>query len=185
MFDSRLVGLIFVFVPLSLLSFGGGQAIVADIQYQTVMVHGWLTNQQFTDMYAISRAAPGPSTLIAALIGWQVSGFWGAIVATLAIYIPSSIVVYRVSIWWHANTQSPWRHAIERGLAPVALGLIFAGIVAVLRAARILDESNVDLLGLATVLGSAALLHFTKISPYLLIGIVALLYGSLAYSGMI
>jgi chromate transporter len=143
------------------------------------MVQGWLTDREFTDMYAISRAAPGPSTLIAALIGWQVSGFWGAVVATLAIYIPSSIVVYRVSSWWHNNPLSPWRKAIERGLAPIALGLIFAGIVAVLRAARILDADVVDLLGLATVLGSAALLYWTKISPYLLIGLVALLYGSI------
>jgi chromate transporter len=185
MFDSRLIGLILVFVPLSLLSFGGGQAIVADIQYQTVMVQGWLTNQEFTDMYAISRAAPGPSTLIAALIGWQVSGFSGAVVATLAIYIPSSIVVYAASHWWHKNEGSPWRLAIERGLAPVALGLIFAGIVAVLRAARIVDETQVNILDLATVLGSAALLYFTKTSPYLLIGIVAALYGSLQYGGVI
>jgi len=185
MVDSRLLGLILVFVPLSLLSFGGGQAIVADIQYQTVLVHGWLTNQEFSDMYAISRAAPGPSTLIAALIGWQVSGFWGAVIATLAIYIPSSIVVYSVSNWWHKNTGSPWRLAIERGLAPVALGLIFAGIVAVLRAAHIVDENEVNLIGLGTVLGSAALLFLTKISPYLLIGLVALLYGALQYSGVI
>ena len=67
MLDSRLIGLILVFVPLSLLSFGGGQAIVADIQYQTVEVHKWLTNSEFVDMFAISRASPGPSTLIAAL----------------------------------------------------------------------------------------------------------------------
>ena len=47
MLDSRLLGLILVFVPLSLLSFGGGQAIVADIQYQTVEVQKWLTNSEF------------------------------------------------------------------------------------------------------------------------------------------
>jgi chromate transporter len=119
------------------------------------------------------------------LIGWQVSGFWGAVVATLAIYIPSSIVVYAASDLWHKHADSPWRLAIERGLAPVALGLIFAGIVAVLRAAHILDANTVDLLGLATVLGSAALLYFTKISPYLLISLVAVLYGSLQYAGVV
>ena len=175
----RLLGLIIVFVPLSLLSFGGGQAIIADIQYQTVTVHNFLSNREFTDMYAISRAAPGPSTLIAALIGWQVSGFWGALVATLAIYIPSSIVVYRAAIWWHANPHSPWRTALARGLAPVAVGLIFAGIVAVLRSAQIVDAAHVNLLGLATVLVSASLLYWTKISPYVLIGLVVLLYGGL------
>jgi chromate transporter len=179
-----LFGLVAVFVPLSLLSFGGGQAIIADIQYQTVTVHNFLSNREFTDMYAISRAAPGPSTLIAALIGWQVQGLWGAIVATLAIYIPSSIVVYRATHWWHNNPNSPWRKALAKGLAPIAVGLIFAGIVAVLRSARILDFTEVNWLGLATFLVSGLLLYFTKVSPYVLIGVVALLYGGLELAGL-
>jgi chromate transporter len=182
MFLNRLLGLVLVFAPLSLLSFGGGQAIIADLQYQTVMVHHWLNDKEFANMYAISRAAPGPSTLIAALIGWQVSGFVGALVATLAIYIPSSIVVYRATGWWHTHTDSPWRVAIERGLAPIAVGLIFAGIVAVLRAAHIVEGitlADVNFRDLGTVLASFALLYFTDISPYLLIGLVALLYGGL------
>jgi chromate transporter len=62
--DNKLLGLFIVFAPLSLLSFGGGQAIVTDIQYQTVEVHGYLTNQQFADLFAVSRAAPGPKPLV-------------------------------------------------------------------------------------------------------------------------
>jgi chromate transporter len=179
MFDSKLLGLVIVFAPLSILSFGGGQAIVADIQHQTVAVHHWLTNQEFTDMYAVSRAAPGPSTLVAALIGWQVYGFWGALAATLAIYIPSSVVVYGAASWWHRHEGSPWRAAIERGLGPIALGLIFAGVVAVLGAAHIVEATRVNALGLGTTLLSAMVLYFTKISPYLLVAIVALFYAGL------
>jgi chromate transporter len=177
MFDSRLLALIIVFAPLSLLSFGGGQAIVADIQHQTVEVHGWLSNQEFTDLFAVSRAAPGPSTLVAALIGWQVEGFWGALIATLAIYIPSSLVVYFVTSWWQRHQNSPWRVAIERGLAPIAVGLIFAGALAVLRAANILFQP----LGLATTAASAGLLYFTKIGPYTLVGLVAAVYIALQF----
>ena len=62
----RLLGLLLVFAPLSLLSFGGGQAIIADMQHQTVDIHHWMTGPQFVDLFALSRAAPGPSTLIAA-----------------------------------------------------------------------------------------------------------------------
>lgn len=173
--DSRLLGLVIVFAPLSLLSFGGGQAIVADIQHQTVAVHGWLTDQQFTDLFAISRAAPGPSTLVAALIGWQVDGFLGALIATLAIYIPSSLVVFWATNWWHRNQGSPWRRAIERGLAPIAVGLIFAGAVAVLQAA------HVNALGLATTAVCAAVLYFTKIGPYTLVSLVAAFYVALQF----
>lgn len=170
MFDSRLLGLVIVFAPLSLLSFGGGQAIVADIQHQTVGVHGWLTGPQFVDLYAISRASPGPSTLIAALIGYHVSGFAGAVVAALAIYIPSSILVYAATSWWHRHHDSPWRRAIESGLAPIAVGLIFAGIVAVLQA------SDASWYGLATTAICATILYFTKIGSYTLMGAVLGIY---------
>src|SRR5206468_2888254 len=79
--DSRMLGLFLVFAPLSLMSFGGGQAIIADMQHQTVDVQHWMSGRDFVDLFAISRAAPGPSTLIAALIGWNVAGLGGAIVA--------------------------------------------------------------------------------------------------------
>ena len=170
MFDSRLLGLILVFAPLSILSFGGGQAIVPEIQNQAVVVHGWLSDPQFADLFAISRAAPGPSSLIAALIGWQVYGFWGAVVATLAIYLPSSVVVFFAAGWWQRNEASPIRSAIERGLAPIAVGLIFAGPVTVLRA------THAGALGLATVVVATGLLYFTKVGAYTLMGSVALIY---------
>lgn len=177
MFNSRLIGLIVVFAPLSLLSFGGGQAIVADIQYQTVEVHKWLTNSEFVDMFALSRAAPGPSTLISALIGWHVAQFPGALVAALAMYIPSSILVYGASSWWQRSKESPLRIAIERGLAPVAIGLIFAGIVAVVQAAKM------DALGLVTLAICTLILYFTKFSSYRLLFIVAGIYGAIVYFG--
>lgn len=175
MFDSRLIGLIAVFAPLSLFSFGGGQAIVTDIQHQTVGVHGWLTDQQFTDMFALSRAAPGPATLIAALIGWQVDGFVGALVATAAIYVPSSLVVYGAVSWWLRKHGSPWRRAIAQGLAPVAVGLIFAGVLAVAEAAHL------GALGLATTAVSASVLYFTRVSPYVLIGAAVVIYAAMQF----
>jgi chromate transporter len=164
---SRLLGLMMVFAPISLLSFGGGQATIPEMQRQTVALHGWLTNAQFADIYAISRAAPGPSTLIVALIGWQVSGFWGALVATLAIFVPSSILMYAVSSWWLRNEGSRIRKAIEQGLAPVAVGLIFAGIVIVLQAA------HAGLLALATTAAVCVLQSTTRLSTYATMGLVA------------
>ena len=175
MLADRLLGLLIVFVPLSLLSFGGGQAVVSDIQHQTVAVHGWLTDAQFIDMFAISRASPGPSTLIAALIGYQVAGFIGAIVACLAIYLPSSIVVYAASSWWQRQGVSPIKTAIERGLAPVAIGLIFAGALAVIEA------SGAGPLSLATTAIVTAVLYYSRFSPYFAVLGVALVYFGLHF----
>jgi len=167
---NRLLALMLVFSPLSILSIGGGQATVPEIQHQTVIVHGWLTNDEFADLYAIARAAPGPSTLIVALIGWQVAGFLGALVATLAIFVPSSIVMFAASSWWLRNEHSAIRKAIEQGLAPVAVGLIFAGMVIVLRAA------HAGLLALATTGAVCILQSTTKISTYATVGAVAGIY---------
>jgi chromate transporter len=170
MTGSRLLALAFVFMPVSLLSFGGGQATIPEIQHEVVGVHGWLTSEQFADLYAISRAAPGPSTLIVALIGWQVSGFLGALVATLAVFVPSSILMYAGSAWWQRNEKSALRQAIEQGLAPVAVGLIFAGAVIVL------NSAHGGLLALATTAVVCVLQSVTRISTYGTVAAVAATY---------
>ena len=169
--DTRLLTLVLVFGPLSLISFGGGQAIVADMQHQVVDVRHWMTGPQFADLFAMSRAAPGPSTLIAALIGWQVAGFTGAVVGTLAIYIPSSLLVYGAVRWWHASKDSPWRGALERGLTPVAVGLVFAGALAVLQAAQ------ANGLQIFTTILAAGLLTSTRVGIYSIMAVTALAFG--------
>ena len=171
--ESRLLGLFLVFAPLSLMSFGGGQAIIADMQHQTVDIQHWMSGREFVDIFAVSRAAPGPSTLIAALIGWHVAGLPGAVIAAVAIYLPSSLVVYAAVRWWHASKDSPWRGALERGLTPVAVGLVFAGALAVLEAA------HVSALQIVTTVVAAALLLYTRASVYTIMVVAAMAFAAL------
>jgi chromate transporter len=88
-----LVALAVVFAPLSLLSFGGGNAVIADIAQQAINVQGWTSEREFADLFALSRAAPGPGSMLAALIGWKAAGVSGALVATVAFYLPSAVLV--------------------------------------------------------------------------------------------
>lgn len=178
MLDNRLIGLALVLAPLSLASIGGGQAIIADVQHQTVG-HGWLTDAQFTDLFAVSRAAPGPSSLITSLIGYQIAGVAGAVVALFATFLPSSIVVYAASSWWQRHPGSPIKTAIERGLAPVAIGLIFAGAYAILQAA------HASVLILAATAISTAVLYFTKVTPYTLVFIIGLIFLGISWFGWV
>ncbi len=69
-----LIALGLVFAPLSLLSFGGGNAVIADIAQQAIAVQGWTSEREFADLFALSRAAPGPGSMLAALIGWKAAG---------------------------------------------------------------------------------------------------------------
>jgi chromate transporter len=114
------------FLVLSLLSFGGANATLPDIHRRVVDVHHWLTNSEFTQMFALSQAAPGPNVLIVSLIGWKVAGVLGGIVAMLSMCAPSSLLAYWVAHASDRFREAPLRIAIQRGLLPVTVGLIVA-----------------------------------------------------------
>ena len=169
--EALLLGLVRVFVPLSFLSIGGGGTILAEMAHQTVDVYHWLTQREFVDLFAITRAAPGPGILIVTLIGWKVAGWLGAVVATLALFIPSSLLFCGVTVLWQRFSGSLWRDTIERGLAPIAVGLIFAGAYAVLQA------TQGGILAFATAGLAAALLLWRTIHPLALLFAAGVLYG--------
>ena len=155
-----------VFVPFSLTSIGGGPSVFAGIQHQAVDVHHWVSAREFVDLFAISRAAPGPGLMLATLIGWKVSGWAGAIIASLAIFVPSSLLCYSVALVWQRYRGRRWHTALEQGLAPVGIGLVLAGAVAVLRV------SGGGALSWILAVASAALLTWRpKLHPLLVFAV--------------
>lgn len=130
-----LIRIFTIIAPLSLASFGGASSIYAPLQHQVVDVEHWVSAREFLDLFAISRAMPGPGSLFCTLIGWQVAGLTGAIVASIAIYLPSSALVYAVSRVWSRHRGKRWHTALETGLAPLGAGLLFAGVVTLARLA--------------------------------------------------
>ncbi len=84
-----------VFIPLSLLSIGGGPSILAGIQ-NAVEARRWMSERDFIDLFAIARAAPGPGVLLATLVGWKVAGIPGALVASLALFVRSLLIYYAI-----------------------------------------------------------------------------------------
>jgi len=123
-----LIALFSVFAPLSIVTVGGGQGVVAEIQRQVVDVHHWMTHAQFLSDFAIARLAPGPGSLLATLIGWQVGGLGGAVVATLALFGPTAFLMYAVVHVWNRHEGARWLNALQAGLRPVAAGLILAAV---------------------------------------------------------
>jgi len=132
--DRTLVTLAIVFAPLSLISFGGGPAVFAEVQRQAVVVHSWTTQREFVDLFAISRAAPGPGALLVTLIGWKAAGWFGAVVTSVAFFLPSALLAYGAARVWGRWRGQTWHNLVETGLAPVAAGLVLAGAVSILRA---------------------------------------------------
>lgn len=177
--DNKLLQLVLLCIPLSLVSFGGGQPIIAGLQQETVETYAFLSADKFTEFYAIARAAPGPGTLIVALIGWHIDGLLGALCATLAIFVPSSIVVCLVGTIWRRHRGSPWAVATERGLLPVATGLVFAGAYTLTRSA------NLSILEMSTVAFATCALLYTRIGAYPLLGMAAASFFILSFWGWI
>jgi chromate transporter len=169
-----LLALLAVFAPLSLLSFGGSNAVIADIAHQSIAVRHWTSERDFADLFALSRAAPGPGSMLCALIGWKTAGIMGALVATVAFYLPSSLVLFAAAKIWGRWRGSAWHQAVERGVAPIAAGLLLSGGIAVLRASPAGPG-----VWIAAGVTTAGLLYWPKLHP------VPLLVASGAAFGLI
>lgn len=87
---------------IGMFGFGGGYAMLSLIQYEVVDHHHWLTLQQFTDVVAISQMTPGPIGINSATyVGYAVTqSVWGAVVTTIAVCLPSFILVLLISYFF-------------------------------------------------------------------------------------
>lgn len=157
------------FSLLSLLAVGGGNATVPEMHRHAVEVAHWMTDRQFADIFAIAQAAPGPNFLISTLIGYQVAGISGAMVATLGMCGPSSVLAYYASSTWERFRYARWRIATQNGLIPVSVGLIGASGVIVAQAA---DHSA---LAYAITAVTAVITYATRLNPVWLFAAAGLL----------
>ncbi len=132
--DNILLTLLVIIAPLSLMSVGGGQAILPEVHRQIVLNLGLVTETQFVTDFTISKMAPGPTSLMISLMGWQAAGWQGMVVATIAIFAPSSILLLLMARIWSRHSGAAWQKAVESGLAPIAAGLILASTLTIARA---------------------------------------------------
>lgn len=159
-----LLDLALVYGQLSLLAFGGANAVLPEMQRQVVQVHHWTTAREFAALYALAQAAPGPNMMVVGLIGFRVAGVAGAVVATAAIAFPSSVLTLLVAGLWFRFRDAAWRKALQAGLQPVTAALIMASAVLLARAAAV-DVPAALVLAAATVLFLRTRLH-----PLLILG---------------
>jgi chromate transporter len=169
--SGALLQLIMVFGSLSLLSFGGTNTVLPEMHRQAVTVNHWLSDQEFASVFAISQAAPGPSSLIVSLIGLKAAGWSGALLATVAMFSPSVLLTYVASQAWEHFRDAKWRIAAERGLAPITVGLLLASGLVITRAA---DH------GWSAILMTAAttiLIAATRVNPLFIMAAAGILGG--------
>jgi chromate transporter len=174
----NLLAVVWDFLSLSLFSLGGGNTLLSEYHHLAVDQYCWLSSRQFADIYALSEAAPGPSSMIVGLLGMGAAvkegPLWGVlsgVVAEIAILFPSTLVMVAAVLSWNRLRNSPWRLAFERGLGPITLGILFAvGL-------KILRISDHDTPAYAVSLVVCVLMLRTKISPLWFMAVAGLMGG--------
>ena len=162
--NATLVALAAIFGQLSLLAFGGGNSILPEMQRQVVEVHHWMPASEFSALFALAQAAPGPNMMVVTLVGWHVAGWAGMLVTSIAKFGPSSLVTIAALHAWDRFKDRPWRRIAQKGLVPVTAGLVAASAVLIAKAS---DPSWIAW----AITGVCAVLAFrTKIHPLWLLG---------------
>ena len=161
---AELLALFGHFLSLSIFATGGAIALASDMHRYVVDEHAYITHTQFVNSIALAQAAPGPNILFVTVMGWQIAGLPGALATTLGLSLPALVFPVLVSRAGRLPQFERLLKSLQRGLGPVALGLMAATSFLLLRAAPGVWEGAAIIA--ATVL---LLLTFTSLPPLLLI----------------
>lgn len=156
------------FALMSLFAIGGANSAVPEMQRIAVEVERWMTDRQFTDIFAIAQITPGPNVIIVTLIGYHVAGLAGALVATLAMCGPTCVFAFYIGHVWERFKDAPWRAAIQAGLLPISIGLIAASAFVVASVAAH------NLVAVVLTLATALVTYTTRLNPLWIFGAAGL-----------
>ncbi|MFL5660941.1 MAG: chromate efflux transporter [Ktedonobacteraceae bacterium] len=124
-----LISLALVFLKIGFLMFGGGLVIAPLLQQELVDGHHWLTTKQLLDGLALGQLTPGPVTVVATFAGYAVAGFAGGVIATIAIFLPSFVLVLGFSPLVVRVRDIPLAKGFLKGITAGSLGAIAAAAI--------------------------------------------------------
>lgn len=154
--NEKLLTLFLSFLKIGAILFGSGYVLVAYLEGELIDKLGWLTQQQLLDAIAAGQFTPGPVLTTATFVGYQVAGYWGAILATLGIFLPSFCFVYVLNPLIPKLRNSEWSAAFLDAVNISAVGIMAAVLISLANQSLF---SPFDWRGLV-VLGVAAVMQF-------------------------
>ncbi|HTT76334.1 MAG TPA: chromate transporter [Candidatus Binataceae bacterium] len=166
----KLIQLFGVFALLSVMAVGGGTAVLPEMKRMTVNTYHWVTPDQFRDIYSLGQVAPGPNMLMVLLIGNRLAGVAGAAVVAIAFFLPDCVLTLFANRVWLRYENSPWRKAIQQGLAPVSIGLMLSGTYSIARL------SIFNAAGVVIAIITMGVLLWRHVNPLILIGAGGVIY---------
>lgn len=144
------------FFKIGLFGFGGGLAILSLIQME-VEQNGWMTQQEFVDIVAVSQVTPGPIGInCATYVGYTVGGIWGSVLATSAIVLPSLIIMLSICkayFWLNRRFKgNPYFEQTLRMLRFTVLGLIASAALLLMKPTTFIDSISWVIFGIVAFL---------------------------------
>lgn len=131
--------LFFTFFKIGLFTFGGGYAMIALLEEEFIQRRKWLDKDEFLDMTAIAESTPGPVAINSATyLGYKLAKVPGAATATVAVCLPSFLIIYAISLFFEQFTQLTVIANAFKGIQVCIIYLIFSAGVRMLKA---LDKS--------------------------------------------
>ena len=131
--------LFFTFFKIGLFTFGGGYAMIALLEEEFIQRRKWLDKDEFLDMTAIAESTPGPVAINrATYLGYKLAKVPGAATATVAVCLPSFLIIYAISLFFEQFTQLTVIANAFKGIQVCVIYLIFSAGVRMLKA---LDKS--------------------------------------------
>jgi len=131
--------LFFTFFKIGLFTFGGGYAMIALLEEEFIQRCKWLDKDEFLDMTAIAESTPGPVAINSATyLGYKLAKVPGAATATVAVCLPSFLIIYAISLFFEQFTQLTVIANAFKGIQVCVIYLIFSAGVRMLKA---LDKS--------------------------------------------
>lgn len=131
--------LFFTFFKIGLFTFGGGYAMIALLEEEFIQRRKWLDKDEFLDMTAIAESTPGPVAINSATyLGYKLAKVPGAATATVAVCLPSFLIIYAISLFFEQFTQLTVIASAFKGIQVCVIYLIFSAGVRMLKS---LDKS--------------------------------------------
>jgi chromate transporter len=147
---------------------GGPSAILPDFHRYIVEAHQLMTSAEFAELYTLAQAAPGPNFMYVTLVGWHLAGWAGAVTMTIPVLVPAATLSLLAGHMKERYLNAPIGRAIQRGLAPITIGLMCASATVLMRAV------NHDWRGYLLTLVTVVLVLRTPWSPLWLLAAGAL-----------
>jgi len=162
----NLLRLMLVFAKIGAVVFGGGFVMIPFIQREVVQHYGWLTQQQFVDAIALGQITPGPVLISATFIGYKVQGLPGAVVATLAVFLPSFLMTALAARQMIRLRRNPRVAGFIRGVLPAVVAMLLVAAITIARSTVWFDWR----LLLLTLVALVLLVRFKVDAVYVVIG---------------